>query len=192
MIIEGIITTEDVDGGMHVSPIGPHVDDELSEWTLKPFQSSTTFSNLHRTGRGVFHVIDDALLMARAVLGLCGNMQSKDSGPASELAAFDPQIGWILANCCRYFALGISEWDISAPRAVARCVITAKHDVRPFWGWNRAVHSILELSILASRVHMLEPTYIQQELERHKTIIDKTAGPREIQAWELLVNHLSQ
>ena len=68
MVIEGVLTTENSDGSMHVSPIGPHVNTELSTWTLKPFQSSKTFVNLRASSRAVFHVVDDPLLMAAAVL----------------------------------------------------------------------------------------------------------------------------
>ena len=75
MVIEGILTTENADGSMHVSPIGPHVNHELSSWNLKPFQSSTTFANLRATSRAVFHIIDDPLLMAAAVLGLCNRTE---------------------------------------------------------------------------------------------------------------------
>ena len=63
---------------------------------------------------------------------------------------------------------------------------------RPFWGWNRAKHSILELAIIASRAQMLERAVIDDELNRHGIIIEKTAGPREMAAWELLKKHLSR
>ena len=54
---------------MHMSPIGPHVNPELSSWILKPFQSSKTFANLQATSRAIFHIVDDPLLMAAAVIG---------------------------------------------------------------------------------------------------------------------------
>ena len=201
MVIEGILTTENADGSMHVSPIGPHVNLELTSWTLKPFQSSTTFSNLKKSSRAVFHVVDDPLLMAVAVLGLCNPGEDStavqdvlNADQISELvvAKFNLQIGWVLDLSCRYYALSIDQWDVSAPRAIAECSLSHHEENRPFWGWNRARHSVLELAILASRVHILDRCVIDAELNRHKIIIEKTAGTREMAAWELLKKRLSQ
>jgi len=201
MVIEGVLTTENSDGSMHVSPIGPHVNLELSSWTLKPFQSSTTFANLRESSRAIFHVVDDPLLMAAAVLGLC-NRTTLSAGIPEDLTAeqfseltaaqFHQEFGWVLALSCRWIALNIDQWDVSTPRAIADCSQRHTEERRPFWGWNRARHSILELAILASRLHMLDRSVIKEELNRHKIIVEKTAGPREIAAWELLNRHLSQ
>ncbi|MEQ1828266.1 MAG: DUF447 domain-containing protein [Pirellula sp.] len=190
MVIEGIITTENSDGSLHVAPIGPHVDRELSSWVLKPFQTSTTFSNLKSRNRCVFHVTDDALLMAAAVLGLCNNPQDENIRNACA-ADFDSEWGWLLRSACRTFALSVEQWDDSQPRAVAVCKLCHTLDIRPFWGWNRAAHSILEVSILASRQHLLESHVIVAELDRHGVIVQKTAGSREMAAWELLKKRLS-
>jgi hypothetical protein len=201
MVIEGILTTENSDGSMHVSPIGPHVDLELRSWTLKPFQSSKTFANLRDQARAVFHVVDDPLLMAAAVLGLCNPSESSTElvsrlsvAQTSELLAarFDEEVGWVLELSCRSFGLAVADWDVSEARATAQCTLVWQHENRPFWGWNRARHSILELAIVASRKHMLAPSEIAGELVRHKIIIEKTAGAREFAAWELLNRHLSQ
>ena len=188
---------------MHIAPIGPHVNIELTAWTLKPFQSSTSFSNLRTHNRCVFHVIDNSFLMASAVLGFCNEpskSQTKSSFdptvlqqiPSLVQADFDPACGWILQSSCRYFGLQVQDWDLTEPRATANCKLTTQRELRPFWGWNRACHSILELSILASRVHMLEKKFIDEELAKHKIIIDKTAGPNEQAAWEMLFTHLSE
>ncbi len=202
MVIEGIITTENSDGSMHIAPIGPHVNLDLTNWTLKPFQTSVSFSNLRNSNRCVFHVIDHSLLMAAAVLGLCNDpsptqkiagMTMKLRGQIRDLirAEFDSAIGWVLETSCRVFALSVQHWDVSQPRANAICKLTSQCDRRPCWGWNRASHSILELSILASRVHLLERSVLDDELARHKIIIEKTAGPNELDAWELLNAQLS-
>jgi hypothetical protein len=200
MVIEGIITTENPDGSMHVAPIGPHVNDSLSEWTLKPYQSSTTFANLYATQRAVFHVTDDALLMVAAVLGLCSDTHALDQIPNETVpkemlagmvdAALVPEWGWVLQSTCRVFALKIERWNTSEPRAVADCRLIGTLEQRPFWGWNRARHSLLELAVLASRSHMLDLASHQAELLMHKTIIEKTAGLREKAAWQLISKNL--
>jgi uncharacterized protein len=201
MVIEGIITTENQDGSMHVAPIGPHVNLALTEWTLKPFQSSATFANLRRTSRGVFHVVDDSLLMAAAVLGLCNSREDLKKS-ANELipeswlmdliqATRDAQGGWCLGLGCRLIAVKIERWDVSEPRAIAECSVEWEREQRAFWGWNRARHSILELAVLASRVHMIERDAIAAELKYHETIIRKTASERELAAFHLIQQHLT-
>lgn len=184
MILEGILTTETSDGGMHVSPIGPHVNRELTHWELKPFKTSTTFGNLRRNNRGVFHVVDDGLLMVQAVLGLC------NSPHPQPVAKFHESFGWILEKACRAIPLKVVSWDVEHDRATASCAPSALASERPFWGWNRANHSLLELAILWSRKHMLEPALLENELERHRIIILKTAGDREIEALRLLEESL--
>lgn len=184
MIVEGILTTESDDGTMHVAPIGPHVDRALSTWILKPFQTSRTFSNLHRRSRAVFHVVDDGLLMVQSVLGICN---SPDNAPA---ARFEESVGWILQDACRAFPLRVSAWDLQSERATATCVEVERIDLKPFWGWNRACNSLLELSILVSRKHLLEQDYLKHQLEHHRTIVQKTAGDRELQGLQLVENAL--
>jgi uncharacterized protein len=213
MIIEGIITTENEDGTMHVSPIGPHVDRSLSEWKLKPFQSSHSFQNLVRSNRCVFHVVDDPLLMAMSVLGLCNSpgATSLDSTAFSiadssgepyakvlqevlsdvRSSLFDPDQGWLLPKAIRRYALKIQEWDLSESRALAICSVTKQQEIQPFWGWCRGAYSILELAILASRIHMTEKAIIESELAKHRIVIEKTGGLRERAAFALLQRRMT-
>lgn len=202
MIIEGIITTENADGSMHVAPIGPHVDRELRSWSVKPFQSSTTFRNFFRTNRAIFHVTDDALLMAASVLGI-GNTPNPAVLPSVSQQRWTDRIqkhrvskwsddhGWILENACQAFSLQTIRWDVSAPRAHADCSVVQRWELRPFWGWNRAKHSILELAILVSRRQWLAAHEWQAEWERHRVFIEKTAGDEELEALELLQEAMS-
>ncbi len=180
MIIEGILTTETVDGRMHIAPIGPHVDQAQSTWVLKPFQTSKTFANLHRTNRAIFHIVDDGLLVVQAVLGLCN--APNQPPPAQYYSPY----GWVLDNACRAVALHVNHWDVSDPRAIAQCTVEQDFAGREFWGWNRAAHSLLELSVLWSRKHLIAQNILDEEFEKHRTIILKTAGDREIEALRLL------
>ena len=203
MIIEGLITTRTSNGRMHLAPIGPHVDPSRQLWTLKPFQSSTTFQNLHRDDQAVFHVTDDALLLAGAVLGV-GNESSLAKLPAEEhrlwterlspraTARFDPEFGWILDDACEFFALRVSRWDVTNPRAIADCQVLQHRQIRPFWGWNRAKHSIVELAVSVSRIDFIPRTNIEAEFAYHTEIIHKSAGEDELMALELLSRALSR
>ena len=69
LILEGIVTTTNADGKPNISPMGPIVDRDLRTLILRPYQTSTTFQNLKRTGVGIFHVIDNVNLLARAAVG---------------------------------------------------------------------------------------------------------------------------
>jgi hypothetical protein len=48
------------------------------------------------------------------------------------------------------------------------------------------------LAVLVSRVHMLERTVILEELAKHKIIVEKTAGPSELAAFELIETYLTR
>jgi hypothetical protein len=68
MILEGIVTTLNGDRSVNVAPMGPIVDETMQTLLLRPFQTSTTYRNLKRTGCGVLHVTDDVLLLAQAAI----------------------------------------------------------------------------------------------------------------------------
>ena len=68
MILEGIVTTQNADGSVNVAPMGPIVEGDFEAFLLRPYQTSTTYQNLKRYPFGVFHVVDDALLLARAAI----------------------------------------------------------------------------------------------------------------------------
>jgi len=50
---------------------------------------------------------------------------------------------------------------------------------------------LLELSVLWSRRDMVEHAFLIAEFERHKVVIQKTAGDREFEALELLERSLA-
>ena len=64
MILEGLVTTTDPDGGMHIAPMGPRVEPDWSGFLLRPFPTSQTFRNLKARGEGVLHVTDDVMVGA--------------------------------------------------------------------------------------------------------------------------------
>ncbi|MFN0050617.1 MAG: DUF447 domain-containing protein, partial [Planctomycetales bacterium] len=63
--------------------------------------------------------------------------------------------------------------------------------LRDFFGFHRARHAVLEGAILATRVHLLSPGEIQSEFDRLKTIVHKTAGPREREAFDMLREYVA-
>ena len=93
-ILEGIVTTLNVDGSVNISPMGPIVDDALDRLWLRPFKTSTTYQNLKRTGRGVFHVTDDVELLAQAAVGQPSSLPRYAATPAGDVL--------IHADACRW------------------------------------------------------------------------------------------
>ncbi len=58
--------------------------------------------------------------------------------------------------------------------------------MRDFFGLNRAKHAVVEAAILATRKHMIPLASLKADFERLRPLIEKTGGPREREAFELL------
>lgn len=50
---------------------------------------------------------------------------------------------------------------------------------------------MVEAGILISRLHMLPAEKIDREMEYLRIAVEKTAGPREREAWRWLVNRIA-
>ena len=80
--------------------------------------------------------------------------------------------------------------DSSPPRSRIETDVVHRGIRREFIGFNRARHAVLEAAIYATRLHLLPRTFIDSELERLQVIVDKTAGPREVEAMALLTDYV--
>jgi hypothetical protein len=60
----------------------------------------------------------------------------------------------------------------------------------PFLGFNRAQGAVIEAAILATRLHMLPREKVERELGYLQIAVEKTAGPREHEAWRLLIEKI--
>jgi hypothetical protein len=182
MILEGLVTSTNPDGTARVAPMGPVVKDDLRGFVLRPYQSSRTFANLCRTGQGVFHITDDVELLALAAI------QRLETPPAMRRATSVE--GMILEDACQWFTFRVLRIDDSASRAELDCEVVERGRVRDFIGFNRARNAVVEASILATRVGMLEGDEVLAEFRRLKTIVEKTAGAREFRAFACLEDYV--
>jgi len=182
VILEGLCTTTNPDGSVNIAPMGPIVDSGLTSFHFRPFQSSTTYANLKRTGQGVFHVTDDVELLARAAVAPI--TEPPEMWPAEVVS------GFVIAGACRWYEFRVSELDDSQPRTEIKTEVLHVGHLREFFGFNRAKHAVLEAAILATRLHLLPTEQVRSQLEQFRTIVDKTAGPAEFRAFEFLVNHI--
>ena len=181
-ILEGIVTTCDPDGQVHLAPMGPIVNEEMTVFRLRPYQTSTTFQNLKRTGQGVFHVTDDVNLLGRAAVGKLTEMPQVR--PAEQIT------GWILEDACRWYEFQVTSLDDSQQRTEIMVEVISQGRGRDFFGFNRAMHAVLEGAILATRIEFLPPDFLLAEFKRLAVQVEKTAGRRETEAFEFLHTYL--
>lgn len=184
MILEGIVTTLNACGEVNIAPMGPIVDESMSVLQLRPFKTSTTFQNLRLRPYGVFHVVDDVLLLARAAIG---QLQcTPELFPACKVP------GLVLASACRWYEFEVVQFDDSQERSELRATVVHMGRLHDFFGFNRAKHAVLEAAILATRIHILPQAEILAQLAALAVPVHKTAGPQEREAFELLQNYIKE
>ncbi|MBP2647473.1 MAG: hypothetical protein H6Q77_1097 [Gemmatimonadetes bacterium] len=179
MIVEGIITSRDAGGHVNFAPMGVEWGEE--RLVLKPFLETTTFRNLTANRTAVFNLVDDVLLFAQAAIG----SPQFPWHPAERVA------GAVLEAACSWRELEVEAIDATPPRSRIDARIVHRGRGREFIGFNRARHAVLEAAILATRVHMLPAAQIREELGRLEILVEKTAGPREREAWALLTDYVA-
>jgi hypothetical protein len=184
LILEGLVTTLDSLGQPHFAPMGPRVDRQVSRLVLRPFQTSATFKNLKRHGAGIFHVTDDVELIARAAVGQLMEQPPLATVPEMQVPR--------LADCCRWFAFRAVALDDAAERTTISCDVVARGRVRDYFGLNRAKHAVLEAAILATRIGILPPQQIAEEMARLAVPVEKTGGQSERRAFEFLRHYVAE
>jgi hypothetical protein len=183
-ILEGIVTTINADGSPNISPMGPIVDDALNRLWLRPFQTSTTYQNLKRTGAGVFHLTDDVELFAQAAVG--------QPDPPPEFIPAIAIDGAIIASACRWFAFEVESLDDSQERTSIVARVVDRGALRDFLGFNRAKHAVIEAAIIATRVHLIPADELRTELARLAPLVDKTGAAPEHRAFSFLRHYIAQ
>ena len=178
MILEGLVTTTDATGGPHLAPMGPTVDVAFTKLLLRPFPTSNTYRNLLRHGEGVFHVTDDARLIALAAV--CAVPELPATMPAERVR------GFMLTDCCRAYEFVVRKVDDSRERIHLEADIVHTHRVRDFLGFHRAKHAVIEAAILATRFHLLPAETISAEFAKLRVVVEKTGGAAEHEAMAVL------
>jgi hypothetical protein len=178
MIVETIVTTRDTQGAINFAPMGVEWGDETI--VLKPFLETTTFRNLSATRAAVVNLTDDVMLFAQGAI----SSPQFPSSPAQVVS------GVVLEAACSWRELEVLQIDATPPRSRIETRVVHRGVRREFIGFNRARHAVLEAAILATRTHLIPPDQIREEFARLQVIVDKTAGPREQEAMELLTQHV--
>jgi len=181
MIFETIISTVNAAGEAHVTPFGMRMQDGLV--VISPYKPSTTLQNILATGHAVLNLTDDVRIFAGALTG----------HKSWHLLAAEKIPGIRLEESLAHKELKLLnvEDDLVRPQLFLEIIHESQHAA--FQGFNRAQAAVIELAVLVSRLKRLPMEKIQQEMQYLQIAIDKTAGPRELEAWgwliEVITNH---
>lgn len=176
MIYESILTSLNTEGEAHVAPFG--VRERSGLILIAPFRPSVTLENLLSTRHAVLNFTDD-------VRAFAGGMTGRHDWPLTKASKVN---GVVLASALTHRELELVEIkdDETRPELYFRVVHEEIH--APFRGFNRAQAAVIELAVLVSRLHMLPMEKIEAEINYLKIAIEKTAGERELEAWQWLVD----
>ena len=182
MIRETIVTTLSADGPdgvrVHIAPIGIIQEDE--HWVIAPFRPSTTLDNLRANPFAVANYTDDVLVFAGCLTG----RRDWPTRPASQVR------GAVLDQALAHAELTVVDVMEDEQRPRFRCEVVCEESHAPFRGFNRAQAAVVEAAILVSRLHMLSWDKIEREIAYLEIAVGKTAGPRERQAWDWLMERV--
>lgn len=179
-IHEVIVTTLSETGEPHSAPMG--VIEQEDVLIIQPFKPSTTYNHLKRHPQCTINFTDDVRVFAGALTG-------RRQWPTKQCDVIE---GHYLAQALSHIELERVEFEDNDPRAkfIGKVVNDVSH--APFRGFNRAQSAVIEAAVLTSRLTMLPPEKIQQEMAYLQIAIDKTAGERELEAWQWLVEKITQ
>jgi hypothetical protein len=175
LIREVIVSTIDRSGRAQLAPIGLVEDGQ--GWIIAPFRPSKTGDNLAETPFAIANYTDDASIFAGLITG-------RHDWP---LAAAKKIPVPRLASALAHAELRVIRVEEDAERPRFHCEVLHCEQHAPFEGFNRARNAILECAILLTRTHILPREKIDREIDYLAIAVEKTAGPREREAWSWLM-----
>lgn len=178
MIYETVITTVNADGSVHIAPFGIRERGDLI--IISPFRPSTSLDNLLRTKQAVVNLTDDVRIFAGALTG-------RRDWPVRRADNID---GFVLEAALAHRELMLVETKEDAVRPELSFKVVQEITHKPFRGFNRAQAAVLEASVLVSRLHMLPSEKVATEIAYLTIAVEKTAGEREMQAWNWLIERI--
>jgi hypothetical protein len=178
MIYETVITTVNADGSVHIAPFG--IRERGDRVIISPFRPSTSLDNLLRTKQAVVNLTDDVRIFAGALTG-------RRDWPVRRADKID---GFVLEAALAHRELMLVETKEDAVRPELSFKMVQEITHKPFCGFNRAQAAVLEAAVLVSRLHMLPPEKVAAEIAYLTIAVEKTAGEREMQAWNWLIERI--
>ena len=179
VILETIVTTLSAGGTPYIAPMGVRVEGGL--YLIAPFRPSRSLDNLLRHGQAVINYTDDVRVFA----GFHTGRRDWPTVPARTVRGFR------LAQALAHVEVEVGRWENDEVRPRIYCREVARETHAAFQGFNRAQAAVVEASILVSRLHMLSAEKIDREMSYLRIAVEKTAGPREREAWQWLVDRVT-
>lgn len=178
-IIETIVTTANAAGDTHIAPLG--LIEDGRHWVIAPFKPSRTLDNLRAHPFATASHTEDVRVFAGCVTG----RKDWPLVPATNIS------GARLADCSSHWELVVEKVieDDQRPRFLCDLVHRKAH--RPWDGFNRAQAAVLELAVLTTRLKMLPSEKVESELKYLEIAVAKTAGVREQEAWDWLMEKVA-
>jgi hypothetical protein len=180
MIQETIVTTQNSAGETHIAPMGIHAAGD--EFVILPFKPSVTLDNILANKTAIINYTDDVRVFA-------GSLTGHRDWPLQKAKKVE---GYFLSDALAHCEVELTHVDDDPvrPKLFCRAIRSANHALFP--GFNRAQFSVLEAAILLSRITRLSPAKIHTELEYLHIGFNKTAGPREREAWGWVTKAIEQ
>jgi hypothetical protein len=181
VIREAIVTTRSASGEPHLAPMGATVIE--GGYLLQPFRPSRTLENLASTSIAVVNFTDDVRIFAGSIVG---KRMSVDVCKATYLDC--PR----LAEALSHDEITVERMEDHPERPKFFCRTHHSEAHRRFEGLNRAKAAVLEAAVLVSRLRLLSPEKVDEEMAYLAIAIEKTAGPDERDAWSWLVEAIAE
>jgi uncharacterized protein len=180
MIVETIFSTLDNSGKPNSAPMGLVWGEEIA--IVRPFRNTQTCRNLMSSGFGVASLSDNVLAYVQSGLYdavLPGFSAIKISG-------------LVYQDACSWLELAVISESGTEDRAEFKCRIMHRDRKRDFVGFCRAGNAVIEATILATRLAFYDKKEVEESLKRCLRIVEKTAGPNEKQAFQLVCDYIRQ
>ncbi len=179
MILETVVTTLSAEGVVHIAPFGV-TEDDLG-LSIAPFRPSVTLDNLMATGCAVINLTDDVRIFAGCLTG----RRDWPTRPSRIVK------GRVLEGALAHREVRVASIEDDPTRPRFRLEIVHEETHAPFRGFNRAQSAVIEAAILVSRLSRLPPGKIETEIAYLAIAIEKTAAPREREAWGWLMDAIA-
>ena len=179
MIRETIVTSIDRDGHPHIAPFGLTQDGAF--WVIAPFKPSATLDNLRAVPFAVANHVDDVRVFAGCLTG-------RRDWPLLSIDGVPPPR---LAGALAHDELEVVQVEEDPQRPRFRCRVLRSVMHAPFAGHNRAQAAVIEGAVLVSRLFMLPRDKVEREIAYLRIAVEKTAGPREWEAWGWLMERVA-
>ena len=170
-ILESIVVTKHHEGGWHVVPFG--LIEHGDGFIVAPFRPSPSITNLEH----------HPFLSAAApsdIRVLAGSVTGRREWPIIPCDRID---GMRLQDAVGHAELEVVAIDDDSVRPRFQCRVVHRAVHQAVVGYNRAQAAVLEAAILSTRLHLLPPEKVIDEMSYLAIALSKTAGPAEHEAW---------